>query len=139
MAVTPAHSQQVTHHYTERFPTHLPRREDPYYPLFEAYHKRTRSSAVCFIGQRVGFEYCSGGLELHHAVLEFSTVNGVNLKAIQVDHPDLTDPDAVAKWAESDENFRWLCGMSHHRGNAGAHAASHSDWEASLYVPGFLS
>ena len=138
MAATPAHSQPVTHRYTERFPAHLPREDDPYFKLFQAYHRATQATAVCFIGERTGFGYCSGGLELHHAVLEFSTVNGVNLKAIQVDHPDLKDADAVARWAESDPNFRWLCEYCH-RGNAGAHVASHSDWEASQYVPGFLS
>jgi hypothetical protein len=135
--VTAAHPQTVDHRYVIHYPAHLPRASDPYYKLFEAVHRATKATAKCWIGERVGIEACAGGLELHHGVLEFATVNGVLLSAIQFDHPDLTDDDAVKRWAESTAQLRWIC-VRHHRGDAGAHVCAHADWEASQYVPGLL-
>ena len=62
----------------------------------------------------------------------------MDLKALEVDFPGISDPSQVGAWVESDENFRWLCPF-HHRGPAGAHTASHSDWEALRYVRGLIS
>ena len=138
LEVTPAHDQSTTHRYTVHFPEHLPRAEDPNYPAFAAYHRATEATAKCFIGQRVGLSGCVPNLELHHAHLEFSLLNGYDLAAINVDYPDLKDDAAVQKWAESQENFRWLC-VFHHRGHGGAHVASHSDWEASQYELGLIT
>ena len=39
---------------------------------------------------------------------------------------------------ESGANFRWLCAF-HHRGAAGAHCASHSDWEGEQYIRGLIT
>jgi hypothetical protein len=38
---------------------------------------------------------------------------------------------------ESEQNFRWLC-VRHHRGEAGAHSISHSDWEGQQYIPSLI-
>ena len=138
MTVTPAHDQSVDNKYIVHYPAHYPRQQDPQYPLFEAYRKQTVATAKCYIGERVGFQYCTGGLELHHAHLEFSTVNGALWQAVAKDYPSVTDENALQAWAESEPNFRWLC-QYHHRGHAGAHVASHADWEAGQYVPGLLS
>jgi len=149
--ITPAHSQQASNHYHIHYPDHAPRVGDPHYAAFNAFHKANQGSAVCYVGRRVGFDECldaqgkpvvqpaqGNGLELHHHFLEFSIVNGVSLAAIEVDYPDLTDPEKVAAWAETDPNFMWLC-AKHHRGVGGAHHAAHADFEASLYVQNLLS
>lgn len=127
-------TQNVTHSYVLRFPAHAPRKDDPHYALFEAYRKAHVATAKCYVGQRVGFEHCQGGLELHHDHLEFAVLNAVDLKALQVDFPDVTDEDALQRWAESEPNFRFLC-EKHHRGSGGAHVLAHADWEASVYDP----
>ncbi len=138
MAETPAHDQTEAHRYVVHYPSHLPREEDPHYKAFEAYHRATEKTAKCWVGNRIGFDSCAGGIELHHAFVEFSLANGIDLKAIQIDFPDLQDNDAVQKWVETDQNFRWLC-VFHHRGHAGAHTASHADWTAGLYVKALIS
>ena len=153
MVDTPAHSTNQTHHYMVHCPAHPPRKEDPHYVDCNAYHKRTRATARCYIGERIGFDDCrdehgapasvgpngeQAGLELHHAVVEFSLQNGVDLKALEKDYPGISDATDVGAWVESGTNFRWLC-THHHRGSAGAHTASHSDWSASQYIRGLIS
>lgn len=152
MNPTPAHSQQVTNHYHVAYPEHAPRTADPHYHAFEAYRKAHIAEAICYTGFRVGFDECADaqgkpiatqpdgghGLELHHHYLEFATVNAVDLAALERDFPNLTDPEKVADWAETDENFLWLC-AKHHRGFGGVHHASAADWQASQYVQNLLS
>lgn len=149
-----AHSAAQTHRYVVHFPPHPARKDDPHYVDFDHYHRKTRPTARCFVGERIGFDTCRDaqgvpcpppadggeqpGLELHHAHVEFSLQQGVDLKALEVDFPGISDPTQVGAWVESDENFRWLC-CWHHRGPGGAHTASHSDWEASQYVPSLIS
>ena len=152
MPETPAHDQRGGHQYWVHFPAHDPRPEDPHYVDFNHYHKATRPTARCFTGLHIGFDQCrdaqgvpctiddtgqQSGLELHHAHIEFSLQNGVNLEALEVDYPGISDPDTVGAWVESGTNFRWLC-VYHHRGGSGAHTITHSDWEAAQYVPGLI-
>ena len=135
------------------YPEHPARQDDPHYVDFNHYHKLNRALARCFVGTRLGFTECAdaqgspliidehgvqSGLELHHAHIEFALQNGISLTALEVDYPGVSNPDEVGAWVESGENFRWLCAW-HHRFAAGAHTASHSDWEGGLYVPGLLS
>lgn len=150
----PAHSANQSHHYMMHYPEHPAREDDPHYKDFHHYHEKTRPTARCYIGERIGFEDCrddkgnlcpppeSGGeqpgLELHHAHIEFSLQNGVNLTALEVDYPGISNADEVGAWVESAPNFRWLCSF-HHRGAAGAHSATHSDWEASQYIEGLIT
>jgi hypothetical protein len=149
-----AHTQGETHRYLMHFPEHPAREDDPHYADFNAYHRAHRAIARCYIGERIGFTDCCDaqghpapppagggeqpGLELHHAHVEFSLQNGVSLAALEVDYPGISDPGQVGAWVESGANFRWLCAW-HHRGAAGAHTASHSDYEASQYVIGLIS
>jgi hypothetical protein len=143
-----AHAAIQGHRYLMHFPAHPARDGDPHYTDFTAYRKATRQAARCHIGERIGYGDCRDthgqpapppgqgqqpGLELHHAHVEFSLQNGVSLAALEKDYPGISDPAAVGAWVESGANFRWLCAW-HHRGAAGAHTASHSDWEASQYV-----
>jgi hypothetical protein len=137
------------------FPPHPARKDDPHYADFDHYHRKTRDAARCWIGERIGFGDCRDaqkqpcpppgdggkqpGLELHHSVIEFSLQQGVDLTALEKDYPGVSDPSRVGAWVESPEhNLRWLCAW-HHRGAAGAHTASHSDWSASAYVHGLIS
>lgn len=148
-----AHDGIQTHHYLVHFPPHPARTSDPHYKDFDAYHKANRPTARCYVGERVGFGDCKDdqgnpcpvvdgqpqpGLELHHAHIEFALQQGVNLAALEVDYPGVSDPDSVGAWIESGANFRWLC-VFHHRGAAGAHTAAHADWEAAQYINGLLA
>lgn len=130
----PAHDQKVTHTYTVHLPAHEPRKGDPAYPAFEAYRRAHIATAKCFVGQRLGFDQCAGALELHHAHLEFATINAVDLAALEIDYPAVHDEASLLAWAESDANFRWLCVRHHRSTQAGAHSLSHADFEASLYI-----
>lgn len=148
----PAHTQSETHRYAMHFPEHPARTSDPHYVDFDAYHRKTRKTARCFIGDRIGYDECKdaqgkpctvengemSGLELHHAHIEFSLQNGIDLQALEKDYPGVSTKTTVGEWVESGTNFRWLCAW-HHRGAAGAHNASHSDWEASQYIPGLIA
>jgi len=149
-----AHEAAQSHHYWVHFPPHPARKDDPHYVDFDHYHRKTRATARCYIGERIGFGECRDaqgnpcpppegggeqpGLELHHAHVEFSLQNGIDLVALEKDYPGISDPTQVGAWVESASNFRWLC-CHHHRGPAGAHTAAHADWEASQYVPGLIS
>lgn len=141
-----AHDQAVTNHYVIHYPAHEPRTGDPNYAAFEAYHKANEATGVCYVGKRLGFDQCADaqgqpmtdqpghpGLELHHKILEFATINAVDIAALDVDFPDLTDVAKVAAWAESEPNFMWLC-AKHHRGAGGIHHAAAADWSAELYI-----
>ncbi|MGZ4520301.1 MAG: hypothetical protein ACXVXP_12960 [Mycobacteriaceae bacterium] len=134
-----AHSAAQSHKYVMHFPAHPARKDDPHYADFNAYHRKHHDTATCYIGDRVGTDQCSDGpLELHHAHIEFSLQNGVDLAALEKDYPGISNPDEVGEWIESEQNFRWLCAF-HHRGHAGAHTAAHADWEASQYIKGLFS
>ena len=148
-----AHEQHESHQYWMHFPPHPARQDDPHYVDFNHYHQKTRATARCFIGQRLGFDDCKdqkgdpcvidatgemSGLELHHSHIEFSLQNGIDLKALEIDYPGVSDPVNVGAWVESANNLMWLCAF-HHRGAAGAHTAAYADWEAAKYVPGLLS
>lgn len=143
---TPAHDQKAVNHYVIHYPEHLPRADDPHYAAFNAYHRHNEATSVCVVGKRLGFDQCADaqgkamldqpghpGLELHHKVLEFSLINAVDLAAVMLDFPDLTDEGAVAAWAETEPNFMWLC-AKHHRGAGGIHHAAAADWTAEQYI-----
>lgn len=150
----PAHDQAQKHQYVMHFPPHPARTSDPHYVDFNHYHQQHRATARCYVGERIGFQECldaqanpaappadggeQPGLELHHAHVEFSLQQGVDLAALEKDFPGISDPTQVGAWVESDQNFRWLCAW-HHRGRAGAHTAAHADWEAENYVRGLIS
>lgn len=151
--VVAAHDQAITHRYVVHYPPHPARKDDPHYVDFDHYHRQTRATARCYVGERVGYGDCrdaqgnpcppladggeQAGLELHHAHVEFSLQNGISLAALEKDYPGISDPAQVGAWVESAVNFRWLC-CHHHRGPAGAHTSAHADWEASQYVLGLI-
>ena len=129
-----AHDQVTTNNYVVHYPAHPERTDDPHYKDFDAYRKATQATAVCAIGgHRQDFSECDGGLELHHAHIEFSLQNGVDLKWLEVDYPGVSNPDEVGKWVESAENLVWYC-LKHHRGVGGVHHAAYADYEAQKYI-----
>ena len=131
---TPAHDGKVSHTYFLHYPEHPERRADPHYVDFREYRRRTKDTAKCAIGQhRNDYSECQGGLELHHAHVEFSLQNGIDLSWLEIDYPGISDPDNVGAWVESAANLLWLCSW-HHRGASGVHVASSSDYEAARYV-----
>ncbi len=135
-----AHVQKAVHSYDIHYPAHPARESDPHYKDFEEYHRRTRDSAICSVGGHRGdFSECSLGkpLELHHAHVEFSLQNGVDLAWLEKDYPGISNPDEVGAWVESADNLLWLCEF-HHRGHGGVHVASASDYEAEKYVRGLI-
>jgi len=138
--MVPTHEQVVTHRYVVHYPEHPAREDDPHYRDFEAYRKRTKADAVCALGAARGdFSECDleRPLELHHAHVEFSLQNGVDLKWLERDYPGISDPEQVGAWVESADNLEWLC-VRCHRGPGGVHVASASDYEAERYVRGLI-
>lgn len=136
-----AHNQTASHRYSVHYPPHPPRTGDPHYVDFEAFRRRTKATAQCAIGTHRGdFSECSldKPLELHHAHVEFSLQNGVDLKWLERDYPGISDSSQVGAWVESSANLMWLCEW-HHRGSGGVHVASASDFEAEHYVRSLIS
>lgn len=139
--VVPAHDQKITRHYVVHYPEHAPRDGDPHYKDFNAYRRKTKDTAQCAVGLHRGdFSECAldKPLELHHAHIEFSLQNGVDLQWLEVDYPGVSDPNEVGAWVESAENLVWLC-LFHHRGPGGVHTTTASDFEAEKYVRGLIS
>jgi hypothetical protein len=133
-----AHEQKVTHSYVVRYPDHEPRETDPHYADFRAYRRRTGATAKCAIGEyRNDFSDCHGGLELHHAVLEFALANAVDLAVLEAHYPGISTPDEVGAWIESAENLIYYCTF-HHRGHGGVHVASAADFEAERFIKGLI-
>src|SRR5438309_1089259 len=110
------HERTVTHKYVLHYPEHPPRDSDPHYVDFNHYHRRTRRTARCYVGERVGFQDCrdaqgspvaiddkgqQSGLELHHAHIEFAVQNSVDLKALEKDYPGVSNQDELGAWVES--------------------------------------
>ena len=54
----PAHEQAETHRYLMHFPPHPARTDDQHYVDFDHYHRKTRATARCYIGERIGFADC---------------------------------------------------------------------------------
>lgn len=136
-----AHDQQVTHRYTVHYPPHPARADDPHYRDFEAFRRATHATAQCAVGAHRGdFTECTldKPLELHHAHVEFSLQNGVDLAWLERDYPGISNPDEVGAWVESGANLEWLCEF-HHRGHGGVHVASAADFEAEKYVRGLMT
>lgn len=162
-AAVAAHVQGETHSYTMHFPAHPARTSDPHYKDFNHFHKTHGPDARCAIAvrfdetgdaapvrqpdkphrlvgageQRAGCD-TTHPIELHHAHVEFSLQNGVDLAALEKDYPGISDPDEVGAWVETGANFIWYC-VFHHRGHGGAHTASASDFEAEKYVRNLIT
>ena len=133
-----AHDQAVTNRYTIAYPAHPPREDDPHYKDFEHYRRTHVETARCQFAVETGdSSECAGGLELHHAHVEFSLQNGVDLARLEHVYPGISNPHDIGAWVESGANLIFLC-AKHHRGHGGIHHASASDWEAEHFVRGLI-
>lgn len=138
-----AHDQAITHRYVIHYPAHPARTSDPHYVDFEHIRetwKKDPTKWKCAVGShRDDFSECSFDepLELHHAHIEFSLQNGVDLAWLERDYPGIDDPSTVGAWVESAANLVILC-EAHHRGPGGVHTATSSDYEAEKYVKGLI-
>jgi hypothetical protein len=136
---TPAHTQHTTHQYWIHYPAHPPRKNDPHYTDFNEYRRRTKNTAKCAIGaHRNDYTECHGNLELHHAHVEFSLQNGIDLKWLENDYPGISNPHDIGAWVETAENLQWLCEW-HHRGSGGVHVTAAADYEAEKYVRNLIT
>jgi len=140
----PEHEQKVSHSYLVHFPEHGPREGDPYYADFHAYKALRRKAGTWTCDFAV--EHRGGDtsecdltkpLECHHRFIEFAVINGVDLTLLEPDYPGVSAM-GVGKWVESAANLMLLC-VFHHRGHAGAHVASASDYASSAYVRNLIS
>ena len=136
--MTKAHDQNTTHHYTMHYPEHPARTDDPHYVDFNHYRKTHIKDAKCAFWDSADKDRCTDQLELHHKIIEFSLQNGVDFAVLEKDFPGISNPNEVGAWVESDQNFEFLCSF-HHRGHAGVHVASASDFEAERYVKNLIS
>jgi hypothetical protein len=135
----PAHDQATTHHYSMHYPEHPARESDPHYKDFEHYRRATKDTAQCAFAVETGDDSeCVGGLELHHAHVEFSLQNGVDLARLEHLYPGISNPDEVGAWIETAANLIYYC-AGHHRGHGGVHVAASADFEASKWVRGLIS
>ena len=126
MTETPTHDQHETIRLLRHYPEHEPRAADPNYPAFE--HIRSRLKAQGLLRCAVGNEDCAGGIQLHHAHVEFAYLNAVDVTALDVVLGlDLTDED-LAAWVESPGNLEPLC-QAHHVGILGVHCIPSADWD----------
>jgi len=141
---TPAHDQVLTHRMVVHYPAHPARVHDPHYKDFNRIHRTWKADPQkwqCAIGKhRNDFTECTldKPLELHHAHVEFSLQNGVDLAWLEVDYPGISDPDQVGAWTETAANLVVLC-VAHHRGPGGVHVADASTFEAEKYIRGLVS
>lgn len=139
--MTEAHDQRITNTYVIHYPDHAPRTDDPHYKDFEHYRRTHVDTAKCAFGEDVDdYTECDldNPLELHHAHVEFSLQNGVDLARLEHVYPGVSNPDEVGAWVESADNLVFLC-QKHHRGVGGVHHASASDFEAERFVRGLIS
>lgn len=139
--MTAAHTQTVSHRYQVTYPEHEPRETDPHYVDFNAYRRRTKKTARCVYAVQIGDDgECDkqNPLELHHAHIEFALQNAVDLSLLERVYPGVSSPDEVGAWVESAANLLWLCRW-HHRGHAGVHSATASDFEAERFIRNLIS
>jgi hypothetical protein len=141
--VIAAHVQPITHHYTEHYPEHEGRVDDPWHADFEEFKRRrvANDTSYCDFAHtyRSDSSECdlSTPLEAHHSIIEFALQNGVDIKLLEQFYPGVSTM-GIGKWIDSDQNLTLLCAW-HHRGHGGVHIASASDWEAYQFVKGLIS
>jgi hypothetical protein len=142
--MTDEHIQTVSHKYFVHYPEHGPRESDPYYADFHHYKAIRRKSGTYVCDFAV--EHRNGDtsecdlakpLECHHRIIEFAVMNAVDLSLLEHDYPGVSGMP-IGKWVESAANLMLLC-VFHHRGHAGVHTATASDYASTFYVRGLIS
>jgi hypothetical protein len=139
-----AHAQKISHTYVIHYPEHGPRESDPHYADFHAYKalRRKAGTYLCdFAAEHRGGDTSecelAAPLECHHRVIEFATMNAVDLVLLEHDYPGVSSM-GVGAWVESAANLMLLCRF-HHRGADGVHVAAAADYGASFYIRGLIT
>lgn len=136
--MTAAHQQKIVNSYVMVYPEHEPRESDPHYKDFKEYRRSHIKNAKCQFASDCGDDtLCDGGLELHHAHVEFALANSVDLKLLEKRYPGISNKDEIGAWIESGENLVFYC-SKHHRGHGGIHHAAASDWEGEHFIRGMI-
>lgn len=130
-----AHEQRTTIHLLEHIEGHMPRASDPFYHIFHRTVTAMRAAHKdkCFIGNH----QCSGLLEWHHCIIEFSMVEAAckSLALFQHRYPQfgIQTEDELRAWAESEANMMVLC-KAHHTGKYGIHEVDYPLWTAQTFL-----
>jgi hypothetical protein len=137
--LTAAHDQVFSHRYVVHYPEHGPREGDSHYADFHAYKALRRKNgtyacdfAVAHRGGDTSECDLAAPLEAHHRVIEFATMNAVDLALLEKDYPGVSAA-GVGAWVESAQNLELLC-RACHRGPGGVHVAAAADYGASFYI-----
>jgi hypothetical protein len=120
-----AHQARQTLHFVWHYPDHEPRKSDPHYGDFQAAKKRLKEQGlwrcvVCGSAEQV---------QLHHAHVEFSLQNGVDVGRLNEALGLHLGTDEFAAWIDSPGNLEPLC-RTHHTGTEGVHQLCAPAWEA---------
>lgn len=129
--MTEAHDQKLTLHLVMHVPEHEPREDDPHYHLFNQAKARMKRQGLwkCVISD----DLCSGPIELHHSVIEFSEINEVDpAKIAGALGLHFDNDEDFQRWVESPSNLEPLC-AAHHRQAYGIHVLPGPLWEAIRY------
>jgi hypothetical protein len=127
---TPAHTQKVTLHFEQWYPTHEARENDPHYAAFHACREKLRKAGklICWVcGQD---EHAADApIELHHDRIEYSLQNGVDIEKFEEAFPDLNvhDEESFFAFVEGPLNLTPLCKL-HHTGHLGVHVLPAPVW-----------
>jgi len=138
-----AHTQNIMHRYTEHYPEHEGRAEDPWHADFEEFKRRRKAASTYYCdfahAYRSDSSECnlSIPLEAHHSIIEFALQNGVDVELLERFYPGVSQM-GIGRWIDSDQNLTLLCAW-HHRGHGGVHVASASDWTAYQFVKGLIT
>ena len=123
----PAHDENLEVHYLLHYPEHSPRENDPHYHLFVAAKKRIKDNGLW----KCAVINCksTSPLNLHHSLIEFSFINGVDLAKFNEAYGlHLTDEEFQV-YIESEGNLEVLC-TEHHLGAVSVHVLPEPSWRA---------
>lgn len=119
------HTRSITLRIVETYPDHEPREDNPYYKYFNATRRRLKKEGklrcwICDTDQKI---------ELHHSVIEYSLINGVDLDKFKIKYPDsrVENDDDFQRWCQEDGNMMPLC-KYHHVGPGGVHVLPMPQW-----------
>ncbi len=126
--MTDAHDQIETTRVRVHYPPHETRAGDKHYAAFTAFEKRCRAMglAVCAVKS----DHHAGAIQCHHADIEFSLQNDVDLQKFdELYGLHLANDEDFRAFVESPSNAEWLC-LYHHIGAEGVHVVPEPLWRA---------
>ena len=126
--MTDAHLEKSTLHVEVYVPAHPDRKASA---LFE----RTRQQLiardkVCWICGRTA-EESGHPLEAHHAIVEWSLINMIDIGLVKADYPAFDSPEKVDDMIQPGQGLL-LCKL-HHTGEEGIHSIDYPRWLAQRY------